>query len=273
MKNFVTTEWLKKHIDDENLVIVDCRGDLLDKGYGKMVYEKGHLKRAQFIDLSEQLSSSECSKHGGRNPLPEINDFKNTIENLGISNDTVVVAYDEYKIGSAARFCWMLRFAGHKFNYVLDGGIDKWISDGNVLSVDEPKVLKKGVFEVDINEDIKVNMEYVNKVKFNSEVSIIDCRTKVRYRGENEPIDKIAGHIKGAVNYYWKDNLNNDNTIKVISYLKEKFNSLFDKKEVIVYCGSGIDAAFNFLILDEIGIKARLYVGSWSDWITYKENI
>ncbi|AKA68961.1 sulfurtransferase [Clostridium scatologenes] len=272
MKNFVTVNWLKEHIEDTNLIVVDCRGDLLDENYGRKVYEQGHLKGAKFINLSNQLSSV-ANEHGGRNPLPGIDDFKNTIQGLGINNGTVVVAYDEYKIASAARFCWMLRHIGHESNYVLDGGIGKWISDGNNLSKDVFEVSKKGDFKIDINENLKTSMEHVNEVKLNPEVFIIDSRTEIRYSGKNEPIDKIAGHINGAVNYYWKDNLNDDNTIKNISYLKERFKSSFGKKEVIVYCGSGIDAAFNFLTLDEIGVKAKLYVGSWSDWITYKENI
>lgn len=272
MKNFVTTYWLKKHIQDHNLVVVDCRGDLLDENYGITVYERGHLKGAKFINLSKQLSSA-LGEHGGRNPLPEVDNFKNTIEGLGISNDTVIVAYDDFKIASAARFCWMLRYVGHKSNYVLDGGIGKWISDENNISTNELEISKKGAFKVDINENLKTNMEHVNEIKLNNEVLIVDSRTEIRYRGENEPIDKIAGHIPGAANYYWKDNLNDDNTIKDISYLKERFKNSFDKKEVIVYCGSGIDAAFNFLTLDEIDVKAELYVGSWSDWITYKENL
>ncbi|AKN30287.1 sulfurtransferase [Clostridium carboxidivorans P7] len=272
MKNFVTTYWLKKHIEDANLIIVDCRGDLLDENYGRRVYEQGHLKGAKFINLSKQLSSA-AGEHGGRNPLPEIDDFKNTIEGLGINNDTVVVAYDEYKIAGAARFCWMLRHIGHQCNYVLDGGIDKWISDENDISTDELEVSKKGDFKISINENLKTNMKHINEVKLNPETLVIDSRTEIRYSGKNEPIDKIAGHIKGALNYYWKDNLNDDNTIKDISYLKERFKNSFGKKEVIVYCGSGIDAAFNFLALDEIDVKAKLYVGSWSDWITYKKNI
>ncbi len=271
MKNFVTTYWLKKHIQDDNLIIVDCRGDLFDKNYGRNVYEQGHLKGAKFVNLSKQLSSAPGC-HGGRNPLPKVDNFKNTIEGLGINSDTVVVAYDDFRIASAARFCWMLRYVGHKSNYVLDGGIGKWISDENDISKDELEISKKGFFKVNINEDLKTSMERVNEIKLNHESLIIDSRTELRYRGENEPIDKVAGHIKGAVNYYWKDNLNDDNTIKDIPYLKERFKNSFAKKEVIVYCGSGIDAAFNFLILDEIDVKAKLYVGSWSDWITYKEN-
>lgn len=272
MKNFVTTKWLGEHLKDDNLVIVDCRGDLLDKEYGRNAYKKSHIEGALFVNLSTDLSSTP-GEHGGRDPLPEVDEFKNTVENLGIDDDTVVVAYDDYKIADAARFCWMLRYyMGHKFNYVLDGGIDKWVNDGNNLSKDIVKSSKKGTFQSNVNKDMRVDMNYVNRIKYDDKWMIIDSRTPIRYRGENEPIDKIAGHIPGAVNYYWKENLNQDNTIKDIGYLKEKFKDAYGKKEVIVYCGSGIDGTFNFLLLDEIGIRAKLYSGSWSDWITYRGN-
>ncbi|MEY8001074.1 sulfurtransferase [Clostridium sp. Mt-5] len=272
MKNFVTTKWLKEHLKDDNLIIVDCRGDLLDKSYGRNAYERAHIERAAFVNLSTELSSTP-GEHGGRDPLPKADGFKNTAEKLGIDDNTVVVAYDDYKIADAARLCWMLRYyMGHKFNYVLDGGIDKWVKDGNCLSKDIVKPVKKGALKSNVNEDMRVDVNYVNRVKYNSEWMVIDSRTPIRYRGENEPIDKIAGHVPGAVNYYWKENLNEDNTIKDMTCLKERFKDAYGKKEVIVYCGSGIDGTFNFLALDEIGIKARLYSGSWSDWITYKGN-
>lgn len=272
MKNFVTTRWLKDHLKDDNLVIVDCRGDLLDESYGKKSYKKSHIEGAFFVDLNTELSSTP-GKHGGRNPLPKAEKFRNTVENLGISEDTVVVAYDDYKIADAARFCWMLRYyMGHKFNYILDGGIGKWINDGNRLSEDVSKSTRKSNFQLNMNENIISDVNFVNRIKYDSKWILIDSRTPARYRGESEPIDKIAGHIPGAVNYYWKESLNVDNTVADIDYLKRKFKNAHDKKGAVVYCGSGIDAAFNFLLMDEIGLKVKLYSGSWSDWITYGEN-
>ncbi len=128
MKNFVSTKWLQDHLEDENIVIVDCRGDLLKDSYGEEVYKKGHIKNAVFADLKKVMSSEE-KEHGGRNPLPDIEDFKRSIEKLGINKNTLVVAYDELRIAGAARFCWMLRYIGYTNNYVLDGGINKWITE------------------------------------------------------------------------------------------------------------------------------------------------
>jgi thiosulfate/3-mercaptopyruvate sulfurtransferase len=274
VKNFVSTEWLQNHLEDENIVIVDCRGDLLKDSYGEEIYKKGHIKNAVFADL-EKVMSSEEREHGGRNPLPSLENFKESIEKLGIKKNTLVVAYDELKIAGAARFCWMLRYVGHTNNYVLDGGINKWIAENRKLHIEE-KVSKEKLdiinvdFNISLKEEIKADINYI-KDNMNKDLILVDSRTNIRYRGIEEPIDKKAGHIPGAQNFYWKDMLKEDGTIDE-NKVKEKFLPLKKHSNIVVYCGSGIDATFNFLLLDELGIKSRVYAGSWSDWITYKDN-
>ena len=274
MKNFVSTEWLQNHLEDENIVIVDCRGDLLKDSYGEEIYKKGHIKNAVFADL-EKVMSSEEREHGGRNPLPSLENFKESIEKLGIKKNTLVVAYDELKIAGAARFCWMLRYVGHTNNYVLDGGINKWIAENRKLHIEE-KVSKEKLdiinvdFNISLKEEIKADINYI-KDNMNKDLILVDSRTNIRYRGIEEPIDKKAGHIPGAQNFYWKDMLKEDGTIDE-NKVKEKFLPLKKHSNIVVYCGSGIDATFNFLLLDKLGIKSRVYAGSWSDWITYKDN-
>ncbi|AWB29527.1 sulfurtransferase [Clostridium botulinum] len=274
MKNFVSTKWLQDHLDDENIVIVDCRGDLLKDSYGEEVYKKGHIKNAVFADLKKVMSSEE-KEYGGRNPLPDIEDFKRNIEKLGINKNTLVVAYDELKIAGAARFCWMLRYVGYTNNYVLDGGINKWITENRKLYIEEKNSkekldIKNQNFNISLNEEIKVDVNYI-KDNMKKDLILVDSRTNIRYKGIEEPIDKKAGHIPGAKNIYWKDMLKEDGTVDE-NKVRENFLPLKDYSNIAVYCGSGIDATFNFLLLDEVGIKARVYAGSWSDWITYKDN-
>ncbi|KGO12814.1 sulfurtransferase [Clostridium botulinum] len=274
MKNFVSTKWLQDHLEDENIVIVDCRGDLLKDSYGEEVYKKGHIKNAVFADLKKVMSSEE-KEHGGRNPLPDIEDFKRSIEKLGINKNTLVVAYDELRIAGAARFCWMLRYIGYTNNYVLDGGINKWITENRKLYIEENRSkekldIKNEDFNISLNEEINADVNYI-KDNMKKDLILVDSRTNIRYKGIEEPIDKRAGHIPGAKNIYWKDMLKEDGTVDE-NKVRESFLPLKDYTNIAVYCGSGIDATFNFLLLDEIGIKARVYAGSWSDWITYKDN-
>ncbi len=165
MKNFVSTRWLQNHLEDENIVIVDCRGDLLKNSYGEEVYKKGHIKNAVFADLKKVMSSEE-REHGGRNPLPDVEDFKRSIEKLGINENTLVVAYDELKIAGAARFCWMLRYVGHNNNYVLDGGINKWVTENRKLYTEENSSEEKlditnGDFNISLNEEILGDVNYI----------------------------------------------------------------------------------------------------------------
>nr|WP_205611303.1 sulfurtransferase [Clostridium sporogenes] len=274
VKNFVSTKWLQNHLEDENIVIVDCRGDLLKDSYGEEVYRKGHIKNAVFADLKKVMSSEE-REHGGRNPLPNVEDFKRSIEKLGINKNTLVVAYDELKIAGAARFCWMLRYVGHTNNYVLDGGINKWITENRELYIEENSSKEKfditnEDFNISLNEEILGDVNYI-KDNMKKDLILVDSRTNIRYEGIEEPIDKKAGHIPGAKNIYWKDMLKEDGAVDE-NKVRENFLPLKDYINIAVYCGSGIDATFNFLLLDEVGIKARVYAGSWSDWITYEEN-
>ncbi|MBP1745144.1 MAG: rhodanese domain protein [Firmicutes bacterium] len=270
MKNFVSAAWLNANLNRGDIVIADCRGDLLDRSYGRREFETGHIEGAAFLDIREDLSSEQVV-HGGRNPLPDIAILKKTLERAGIGNDTTVVAYDELKIANAARLCWMLRYIGHTKNFILDGGIKKWLGEGYTLAKDK-EYREPGNLEISVNEGLIADAGRVEGMKAGGGACLIDSRTEQRYRGEKEPIDPVAGRIPGAVNFYWKNSLKEDGTICSEQEIRDRFKGVEKFGEVIVYCGSGIDAAFNFMLLDEIGIKSRLYVGSFSDWITYPGN-
>ena len=273
MSNIVNANWLKENLNNEKLVIVDCRFDLMDKNYGKNSYEKSHIENAVRVDIETQLSAP-VTTHGGRHPLPSIEDLKSTFENIGISNDSIVVAYDEGDLSGPARLWWILKYLGHKEVYVLDGGIDSFKEAGGKVTTKETTV-KKGNFEVHLNEDMRVDMEYVKSRLHNKDIAIVDCREHRRYIGEFEPVDKRAGHIPSALNYFWMDILNkNDDklTIKSDEDLKKHFKELNNYDEVIIYCGSGITASPVSLALNEANIPHKLYAGSFSDWISYDDN-
>lgn len=270
MSNFVTAKWLHEHIDDEDIVIVDCRADLFDREYGKSLYEDGHIKNAFFLDVKNDLAG-EAKEHGGRSPLPELDIFKNKLESIGISNNKTVVAYDEGKLAGAERFWWMLRYLGHDMVHVLNGGIIAWLEEGYPLTKELP-VAKKGTLSINFNEEIITDVFEVKSKMEKEDFVIVDSRATERYRGEVEPIDKKAGHIPGARNYHWKDVLNDKSEFKSKELLSEHFKELNKYKEIVLQCGSGIDACGNFIALDELGFKPKLYVGSWSDWISYEDN-
>ncbi|OPJ57189.1 sulfurtransferase [Alkalithermobacter paradoxus] len=270
MKNLVNTDWLYENIDNEDLILVDCRFDLQLAEYGKESYEKGHIKGAFFMDVNTDLSS-EKKEHGGRHPLPDINVFKETVESIGINNNSIVVAYDDGDLAGASRLWWLLKYIGHEKVYVLNGGINKWINDGYDLVKDLPGK-SKSTYTINLQNNILCDANEV-KLNINKPTSIIiDSRSPERYTGEFEPVDKVGGHIPSAKNFFWQDVLDKNSQIKDKSTLENIFAPVKNYKEVIVYCGSGITGCVNFLALEEINIHPKLYAGSWSDWISYEEN-
>lgn len=273
MKNIVSASWLKDNLNNERLVIVDCRFNLMDKEYGKRSYEEGHIEKAVRVDIEKDLSS-EVKEFGGRHPLPKIDELKETFESIGISNDSIVVAYDEGDLAGPARLWWILKYLGHENVYVLDGGIEAFKEIGGQVSNDIAKVVK-GNFKPLVNKDMKVDMPYVKGKLNNRNVAIVDSRENIRYVGEWEPVDKKKGHIPSALNYFWMDILDNSKDkirLKSMKELNVHFEKLNSYDEVIVYCGSGITACPNSLALTEVGIKHKVYPGSFSDWISYDDN-
>lgn len=270
MKNLVNVNWLKENIND--VVIADCRFDLMKHSYGQESYNNGHIPGAFFMDMEKDLAS-EVKEHGGRHPFPNLEDLKEKLESIGIGNDTKVVAYDDGELAGSARLWMLLRYMGHNNIYILNGGIKAWNEAGFELSSEKSVAKERKVFDININEDMLVKMEEV-KQKLNKEgIAIVDSREEKRYKGEFEPIDKKAGHIPGAINYFWMGVLNSDeNKLKTLEELEKHFEKLNKYDEIIVYCGSGVTATVNSLALDELGIKHKVYAGSYSDWVSYEDN-
>jgi len=266
-----TTSQLAQLIDDKELVIIDCRFDLAKPNWGFDNYKIGHIPGAFFANLDNDLAGVITSKTG-RHPLPDQEEFVRKLDHWGINNNSQVVVYDTTGGAFAARLWWMLKYYGHKQVAVLDGGLQKWINDGYSISLGNEILKRHGVsFIPAIDKTCEVSTVEIEQLRLNSTILIIDARTPQRYRGETEPIDTVAGHIPGAINRFHGDNLSLDRSFKSPGNLRTEFETLLhgrSPENVIIYCGSGVTSCHHLLAMEIAGLSgARLYVGSWSEWI------
>lgn len=271
--NYVTEkEWLLENLQNHDVRIVDCRFSLANPEKGRAEYTEGHLPGAVFFDLEKDLSGT-VGVHGGRHPFPNLDRLSEKMENVGINEDTIVVAYDSGDGAFAARFWWLLHYLGHEKVSVLNGGFKEWTNSNYPVTTEIPS-FAPSKFAVSIKSDLLSTMEEVKKVvnQQNKDVVLIDSREQKRYLGIEEPIDKKAGHIPGAINKPWMEGLVNGR-YKSVDEQRQRFSDLEKEKQLIVYCGSGVTAVPNFLALKAAGFeKVKLYLGSFSDWISYQEN-
>jgi thiosulfate/3-mercaptopyruvate sulfurtransferase len=272
LKYVVDKQWLKAHLDDDSIKIVDCRFSLADSEKGQKEYLANHLPGAIYFDLEKDLSSA-VKEHGGRHPLPDLNEFIQKLEAAGIDKTKTVVAYDGGEGAFAARFWWLLHYLGHEKAFVLNGGFTQWTAAGFPVTPDIPSY-QKTKFKINLKPEIVASLDEVRQasLKAGEDVILIDSREERRYLGIEEPIDKKCGHIPGAINKPWMLGLTNG-IYKPASEQKERFSDVSPDQEIIVYCGSGVTATPNFLALKEAGYRnVKLYPGSFSDWISYPEN-
>ncbi|TLS37459.1 sulfurtransferase [Pseudalkalibacillus caeni] len=266
----VSASWLSNHVNDPDLVIADCRFNLANKEEGIEEYTKEHIPNAVYLDLEKDLSGM-VKEHGGRHPLPDLEQFAQLLGNKGINKSKLVVAYDDQGGAMAARLWWMLRFLGHKRTAILDGGFSGWQKQGFPVTNEIPSP-EKLLFEPVINREAIIPMEEIKKMAGGSGL-LIDSRAPERYKGEEEPIDPKAGHIPGAINYFWKDNIKGSQSWKTRDELQKQLSFLEDDQNAVVYCGSGVTACANLFAFHLAGFDhVKLYPGSWSDWISYPEN-
>ena len=261
--SIISAEELKQVLADEQLVIIDCRFDLMNPEAGRQQYQQSHIPGALFADINTDLSGPPLTDHG-RHPLPSVAALTDLFSSLGIHSTTQVIAYDDAKGAFAARLWWLLRYLGHESVAVLEGGWSAWQAAGYAeSSASNPPVA--GVFQAHVQAEWLVLLDEVSQQPL-----LIDSREPARYRGEQEPIDPIAGHIPGAINRCWKENLDTDGCFKPAATLREEFaalqNAVPDQSPVF-YCGSGVTACHNLLAYHHAGLApARLYAGSWSEW-------
>ncbi|MFK2824160.1 sulfurtransferase [Bacillus sp. B190/17] len=262
--------WLSEHLHDPNVCIVDCRFQLTDPAAGEKEYKEGHIPGAFYAHLDRDLSG-EKGVHGGRHPFPELQELRKIAESYGITDDTIVIAYDHGEAMFAGRFWWLLSYIGHKHVYILDGGFSEWKKQGLPVSSDSPSP-RNGHLSVNVQHGWTASIEDVKKAALENDGTIlIDSRAPERYAGILEPLDRVPGHIPTAVNYFFQEGLNGTHW-KGEEAQKERFKTLDRDQPVIVYCGSGVSATPNIIALKQAGFQhVRLYGGSYSDWSSYEE--
>jgi thiosulfate/3-mercaptopyruvate sulfurtransferase len=259
-------DWVNARLDDPTLVVVDCRFSLADPAFGYEQYLQGHIPGAFYLDLNQDLSSP-VQEHGGRHPLPDFERLAHKLSQMGIFSDTQVVAYDDSRFAFAARLWWLLRFMGHDRVAVLDGGFSAYQTAGYPIATDIPAP-RSGNFSSQFWPEFQVTRQMVQQRA--AETVLIDSREAERYRGEREPIDPVAGHIPGAVNYPWQQVTDESGKLRSPEVLQHYWAEVARHPEAIVYCGSGVTACVNLLAMAAAGLRnGKLYVGSWSDWCSY----
>ncbi|MAT44407.1 MAG: sulfurtransferase [Anaerolineaceae bacterium] len=268
--SIIHPDTLEKHINDPDWVIIDCRFELSDPSWGKKMYLEDHIPNAFFADLDLDLSSPK-RPGTGRHPLPDITHLVNKFSCWGITEKTQVIVYDHMSGAFSARLWCLLRYLGHNNVAVLDGGCTAWKNENRPISKTIPS-FKNTTFTPNIHPELFVTARELEQKLNNSNLLLIDSRADKRYKGIEEPIDRIAGHIPHAVNHFHQDNINEEGYFKSDQELRVIFNKLskqdINSKEIIVYCGSGVTSCLNLVALQKIGFKnGKLFLGSWSEWI------
>jgi thiosulfate/3-mercaptopyruvate sulfurtransferase len=250
-------------------MVLDCSFDLADPEAGRRAYAAGHIPGARYVSLDDTLSSARTGRNG-RHPLPDRAAFAQALAALGANAETRIVAYDNAGGMYAARLWWMLRWAGHAAVSVLDGGIAAWKAAGGALESAAPAPRAPGRFA--LRDSLVATVDYTQVLGLigSAERLVVDARAADRYRGENETLDPVGGHIPGAANRFFRGNLAPDGSFKPAAELRAEFVALLGERapsSVIHQCGSGVTACHNLLAMEVAGLGgAALYPGSWSEW-------
>jgi thiosulfate/3-mercaptopyruvate sulfurtransferase len=264
----LSTAALAAKLADPDWLVADCRFDLADPQAGKTAWRAGHIPGAIHVDLERHLSVA-VTQHTGRHPLPSPDAFAETLSRLGVGNRTRVVCYDAGNGAYAARLWWMLRYVGHDAVAVLDGGFAAWVAEERPVSTGEtPR--PPGRFVARPRPWMLCDAAGV-KDALTDGVLVVDVRGAERFRGEVEPLDTVAGHVPGAVNLPFLENLGADGRFLMPEILARHWRERVGAeagREIICMCGSGVTACQGLLALETAGITGgRLYAGSWSEWI------
>jgi thiosulfate/3-mercaptopyruvate sulfurtransferase len=263
----VSVDELAAHLSDPDWIVFDCRHDLVDTGSGRRAYAQAHIPGARFLHLDDDLSGPKTGANG-RHPLPDPARFCARLAALGMANGKQVVGYDASGGCYAARLWWMLRWVGHDRVAVLDGGWDAW-QQAELAVTAQPPVIIPRAFSGNAH-DHAVDTNFILNELGQSCSRVIDARSPDRFRGENEMLDPVGGHIPGALNRFFKDNLAADGRFRPAAELKQEFSALLDAlppTQAVHQCGSGVTACHNLLAMEIAGLHgSKLYPGSWSEW-------
>ena len=267
-KTLVTPATLAQHVNDPSWIVIDCRFDLADPAKGEAAYRAGHIPGARYAHLDRHLSGAKTGTNG-RHPLPDAEVLVRTFSELGIARHMQVVVYDADSSMYAGRLWWMLRWMGHDGVAVLDGGLARWQREGHLVrsGVESSTAVQ---FKGAPRPGWRLTVDEVVTGLGDKARLLVDSRTPERYRGIGETLDKVGGHIPGAANYFFQQNLADDKTFKSPEEIKAQWAPILqgrDAKDVVVYCGSGVTACHNLLALEHAGIHGvKIFPGSWSEW-------
>jgi len=259
---------LARHVDNPTFAIFDCRHELTNPAFGANAYAQSHIQNARFAHVDRDLAAPLTGKNG-RHPLPDPEVFGAWLGRMGVSNDKQVVAYDNAAGVYASRLWWMLRWVGHQRVAVLDGGWQAWLEAKLPVTAEVPPSTQDR-FTIAVQRSF-VDAHYVLQHLHAPDMLLVDARANDRYHGQNETIDPVGGHIPGAVNRFFKENLTPSGFFKSPTQLRSEFALLLGKNSpeaIVSQCGSGVTACHNLLAMEIAGLPGgRLYPGSWSEWI------
>jgi thiosulfate/3-mercaptopyruvate sulfurtransferase len=267
-RTLVTAEELAGRLDDPRLRIFDCRFDLMQPQAGAERYRDSHLPGAVFADLNLDLSMPPTAT-SGRHPLPDPTVFVAWLRSVGVDRDSQIVAYDDATGMFAARLWWMFRWLGHDEAAVIDGGFRRWKDLGLPLTAEVPQP-GAGTFVGVAHPGLAVDGDAVLESAADPEQRVVDARAAERYRGDVDPIDRIAGHVPGARNHPASSLLGANGCFLPAENLRVTLLRSLDgvaPERTIAYCGSGVTACHVLLAMEHAGLRGgRLYPGSWSEW-------
>lgn len=251
-----------------SILVFDCRFDLAAPDSGEAAYAQGHIPGAHYLHLDRDLSGVKTGTNG-RHPLPERAALVAKLASFGLNEGQQVVAYDAHGGMYAARLWWLLRWLGHDSVALLDGGLQAWEAAGNPLETAAPPKTQ-GTFKAAAPLQVTIDAQAIERSIGTRDHLLIDARAADRYRGENETIDPVGGHIPGALNHFFKNNLTAEGRFKTAHELREAFGTLIGATpadRIVLQCGSGVTACHNVLAMEIAGLHgAALYPGSWSEW-------
>ncbi|MGE5768676.1 MAG: sulfurtransferase [Betaproteobacteria bacterium] len=258
---------LRAHLDDPAWLVVDVRHQLADPTQGERAYAEGHIPGAFFLHCDRDLSGPPSGSNG-RHPLPDPLRLAARLGEIGVGPQTQVVAYDDAQGMIAGRLWWLLRWLGHDRVALLDGGLQAWQDAGGILTdilpTPQAKIFLRGAGIAPVDAD------YVLERLETPQMHLVDARSPDRFRGENETLDPVGGHIPGAVNRFFRDNLQPDGRFKPAAQLRAEWLAVLGgalPEQVVHQCGSGVSACQSMLAMEIAGLPgSRLYAGSWSEW-------
>lgn len=265
----VSTEDLAAHLNDPDWIILDCRFTLSEPTLGREDWQKGHIPGAIYVHLDDDMSAA-IGPDSGRHPLPDPLLLAAKLRNWGVNNDSQVVVYDDAYGSVAGRMWWLLRWLGHDKVALLDGVWQKWLREKRPTD-DRQGAPEKGNFRERLNNELLINTEELLQTYQRPDTLIIDARAEIRFTGEQEPLDPVAGHIPGAINLPFDENLDLGSELLPRDELRELYQGILGTHapdKVVMMCGSGVTACHNIIAMEYAGLHgARLYLGSWSEWI------